>query len=277
MPIPEDRFIKVGNINTRYWMSGEQGTPVVLIHGLGGSIENWVKNIDVLGQSHRVYAPDLMGFGQTDKQPVLRKVDELVQFLHDFMEVQKIEKAALIGNSLGGALALSFSVQFPDKVDRLVLADNAGMGREVNILFRLSSLPVLGQIMTRPSRRTVSMLWRKIVYDRLMVTTELVEKTYKLAALPGASKALLATIRAGINFRGQRTFVTSLLLDSATKVKVPTLIFWGQRDRIIPVAHAGIAVDLIPNSRLKIFDHCGHMPQLERPEEFNKLVLDFLA
>jgi pimeloyl-ACP methyl ester carboxylesterase len=279
MPIqmPPDQYVKVGNINTRYWAAGDKGTPVVLVHGLGGSIENWILNMEPLAQRHRVYAPDLKGFGRTDKTPVLQDLDELVRFIKDFMEVQRIAKASLIGNSLGGGLVLQFAINFPDKVDKLVLVDNAGMGKGVITDFKILSLPVIGELLYRPSLKATANLLRKIVFDPSLVTNEVVEMTYKLAILPGATKALLAALRAGIGVRGQRANLTRPLLADAAKIAAPTLIFWGQQDKIIPVAHGHIAEKTIPHSRLQVYDRCGHMPQVERPDEFNSLVLEFLA
>jgi pimeloyl-ACP methyl ester carboxylesterase len=277
MPLPADRYIKVGNINTRFWASGDQGPPVILVHGLGGSIENWVYNIEPLAQRHRVYALDLKGFGRTDQTPLLREMEELMQFVIDFMEVQEIPKASLLGNSLGGGIVLSIAIRSPEKVDKLVLVDSAGMGRDVIIDFRLVSIPILGELLSRTSRKSVASLWRKIVYDPALVTDELIEETFKLATLPGAHKALLTTLRAGIGIRGQRADQRRRITENISKLKAPTLIFWGREDRIIPVAHAHIAAKMIPGAKLHIFDKCGHVPMMERPDEFNKLVLEFLA
>jgi pimeloyl-ACP methyl ester carboxylesterase len=276
MQTTAEKYVKVGNINTRLWSAGEKGTNVILIHGLGGSIENWVNNIEALAQRHRVYALDLKGFGRTDKTPFLRDLDELVQFIYDFMTVMHIEKASLIGNSLGGGLALFFALKYPDKVDKLVLADPAGMGREVIGLFKIISIPGVGELLSKSSRRSVRSLWKNIVYDPELVTDELVEQTYNLAAMDGANKALLATARAGINFRGQRENQRRRALEDIGKLKAPTLIFWGKQDKIIPAAHAQAAIKMIPNSELHIFEKCGHMPQLECSDDFNRLVLEFL-
>jgi pimeloyl-ACP methyl ester carboxylesterase len=276
MQTTTEKYVKVGNINTRLRSAGEKGTNVILIHGLGGSIENWENNIEALAQRHRVYALDLKGFGRTDKTPLLRDLDELVQFIYDFMTVMHIEKASLIGNSLGGGLALFFALKYPDKVDKLVLADPAGMGREVIGLFKIISIPVVGELLSKSSRRSVRSLWKNIVYDPALVTDELVEQTYNLAAMDGANKALLATARAGINFRGQRENQRRRALENIGKLKAPTLIFWGKQDKIIPAAHAQAAIKMIPNSELHIFEKCGHMPQLECSDDFNRLVLEFL-
>jgi pimeloyl-ACP methyl ester carboxylesterase len=276
MQTAAEKYVKVGNINTRLRSAGEKGTPVILIHGLGGSIENWVNNIEALARRHRVYALDLKGFGRTDKTPLLRDLDELIQFIYDFMTVIHIEKASLIGNSLGGGLALFFALKYPDKVDKLVLADPAGMGREVIGLFKIISIPFVGELLSKSCRRSVRSLWKKIVYDPALVTDELVEQTYNLAVMEGANKALLATARAGINFRGQRENQRRRALENIGELKAPTLIFWGKQDKIIPVAHAQAAIKMIPNSELHIFEKCGHTPQFECSEEFNRLVLEFL-
>jgi 4,5:9,10-diseco-3-hydroxy-5,9,17-trioxoandrosta-1(10),2-diene-4-oate hydrolase len=275
--LPQDRYVKVGNINTRFWAAGDKGTTVILVHGLGGFIENWVHNVNALSQSHRVYAMDLVGFGRSDKTPLTHDMYDLVRFIGDFLETQKIDKASLVGNSLGGGLVLLFALQYPQKVEKLVLVDNAGMGKDVILDFKLCSLPLLGELLIRPSRRTTAGLWKKIVYNSSLVTEKLIKDSYALAALPGASKALLAALRSGINLSGQRSKLTNALIEKLGSIAAPTLIIWGKQDRIIPVAHAQVAVNKILGARLQIFDRCGHMAQLEHPEKFNKLVLDFLA
>jgi len=275
--LPPDRYIKVGDINTRYWTAGDKGSTVVLVHGLGGFIENWVYNINALAEQHRVYTVDLVGFGRSDKTPLTRDMNVLVKFINDFMKIQNIEKASLIGNSLGGGLVLLFALDFPEKVAKLVLVDNAGMGRDVISDFKLCSLPVLGELLTRPSLKGTARLWKEIVYDAALVTPELVNLSYGIISQPGAKKALLATLRVGIDLCGQRARLVNHLLSRLGTITAPTLVVWGRQDRIIPVAHAQIAMDKIPGARLEIFDRCGHMPQLEHPEEFNKLVLEFLA
>jgi len=274
---PEDRFIKVGTINTRYWVVGDKGSAIVLVHGLGGFAENWVNNVNALAEHHRVYVPDLVGFGRSDKTPLTHEINTLVKFISDFMETMNIKKASLVGNSLGGGLVLQFVLDYPEKVEKLVLADNAGMGRDVISDFKLCSIPLLGELLTRPSLKGTVRLWKKIVYDTALITPELVNMAYGFISQPGAKKALLAAIRTGINLGGQRANLVNPLLSRLNTITAPTLIVWGKQDRIIPVAHAQIAVQKIPGARLEIFDHCGHMPQLEHPDRFNKLVMDFLA
>jgi 4,5:9,10-diseco-3-hydroxy-5,9,17-trioxoandrosta-1(10),2-diene-4-oate hydrolase len=277
IPLPKDSYIKVGNINTRYWQAGDKGSAVVLVHGLGGFVENWMYNVEPLAKQHRVYAMDLVGFGRSDKTPFVKDIYVLVQFISDFMDAKKIDKATLIGNSLGGGLILLFALQFPQKVEKLVLVDNAGMGRDVIIDFKLCSIPSLGELLIKPSLEGTEKLWRKIVYDPALVTPDLVKMCYELGTLPNSTKSLLSVLRAGINLCGQRAKLTKLLLQDLAKITAPTLIFWGKQDRIISVKHAPIAAVKIPGAKLHLFDKCGHMPMFEHPDEFNKLVLDFLS
>ena len=274
---PRDQYTKVGQINTRFWTLGDEGATVLLIHGIGGSIEDWMLNANALAKDYRVYAVDLVGSGHSDKPLVAYSLSYLAKFVKDFMEAQKIDKASLIGHSLGGGVCLQFTIQFPDKIDKLVLVNSAGLGKEVSLMLRLPTLPVIGELLTRPSRKGTASFLKECVHDPAVITDELIEFSYSLAAMPGAQKSFLSTVRTLGNFRGIRKDVLSSIVDNLTTITAPTLVFWGQQDRILPVAHAHVAEKRIPNARLHIFDPCGHLTQLERPEEFNSLVLEFLA
>jgi pimeloyl-ACP methyl ester carboxylesterase len=274
---PQVQYTKVGQINTRFWALGDEGSTVLLIHGIGGSLEDWMLNANALARHNRVFALDLVGSGHSDKPSVSYSFSYLAQFVNDFMEAENIDRACLIGHSLGGGVSLQFTIQFPDKVDKLVLVNSAGLGKEGSILFRLPTLPILGELLTRPSRKGTANLLKACVHDPAVVTDELIELAYSLAVLPGAQNAFLSTVRSLGNFRGIRKDVLRSIADNLSTITVPTLIFWGQQDRILPVAHAHVAENKIPDTQLHIFDPCGHCPQLERPEEFNSIVLKFLA
>lgn len=275
MNAPQDRYITVGNANIRYWDEG-QGPPLLLVHGLGGFAENWAANIFPLAERHRVLVPDLPGFGRSGKTPAPRSMFDFVRFLNEFTEALKIEKASLAGNSLGGGLVLQFAVEYAAKVEKLVLVDNAGMGREVINDFKVCSIPFLGELLIRPSRDASIATWRKVLHDPAAVTEDLITLGYEYMTLPGAKKALMNTIRAGIDIRGQRMELVRELMAGLGSVTALALIIWGRQDRILPVAHAHVCHERLPGSRLEIFDNCGHMPQLEHPDRFNALVLAFL-
>lgn len=274
---PQDQYVEVGPINTRYWALGEGGTPVILIHGIGGYAEDWALTIPALAEEHRVYAPDLVGFGRSDKPPASYSLSYLAQFVHEFMVTQGIERASLVGWSLGGAVALQFALEFPDKLDKLVLVSSGGLGREVTITLRLMTLPFVGELLGRPGRKGTAQFLKECVYDPSLVTDELVELSYQMSALPGAQKSFLTTLRAIGSTRGQRATVLHPILNGLGAITAPTLLVWGEKDRIVPVAHVHIAEERLPNARCHIFERCGHMPPLEKPAEFNALVLEFLS
>ena len=193
------------------------------------------------------------------------------------MEVQRIDRASLIGNSMGGGVMLQFAIQFLDKVEKLVLANSAGLGRELAFILRLVTLPLVGELLTRPSRKGTAWTLKQCVYDPALITEELVESSYQLATLPKAQKYFLSTLREDNNLRGQHADNVLSIVDNLATITAPTLIIWGQQDRILPVAHAYVAKEIIPNTELHVLNPCGHLLQLERAEDFNTLVLEFLA
>jgi len=272
----QDQYTKAGQINARFWSLGDEGTTVILLHGIGASVEIWKRNIDALAQNHRVYAIDLVGFGLSDKPSVPTTFSYGAQFVRDFMEKQHIGRASLIGNSLGGGVSLQFAIQFADRLEKLLLVASGGLGKQVNLLLRLASLPLIGELLTRPTRKGTSRLLKQCTYDPALAADDLVELFYHFATLPGAQKSFLSTLRSSFNFWGMRPHLVRSTLDNLATISAPTLIVWGEQDRILPVAHAHVAEKKIPNARLHIFDACGHLPQLERPDEFNAVVLEFL-
>ena len=250
---------------------------VVLIHGLGRYVEDWRCNVHALAAQHRVYALDLVGSGRSDKPSAPYSLPYLAQFVNNFMEAQNIGRASLIGHSLGGSIVLQYAIQFPDKVEKLMLVNSAGLGKEVPLSLRLSSLPIISKWLTRPSRKGIAGSLKKSVYDPALLTDEWVQLCYRQATLPGAQRALLDMARAIIDLGGMRDDVIRPILDNLAYITAPTLIIWGQQDRTLPVAHAYVAEKRMPNARLYIFDPCGHFTQMERSVEFNALVLEFLA
>ncbi|MBI4301731.1 MAG: alpha/beta fold hydrolase [Chloroflexi bacterium] len=269
----QGHLIKLSDIQVHYQVAGS-GPPLVLLHGLGGSHVSWRKNIEALAQSHRVYVPDLPGHGYSDKPKIRYTLAFGVNFLRDFLQTQRIERASLVGASTGGLVALEFALSYPSKVDKLVVVDSAGLGRELHWMLRLLSLPLVGEILARPRRSGVRWLLKTMFYNPDLVSEELVEAIYQMRRQPEAKQALLRSLREGASLTGQRSHI--LALERLPQIQSPALIVWGEHDRLMPVAHAYRAHSLIPNSQLHIFPDCGHAPYLERPEEFNQVVLDFL-
>jgi pimeloyl-ACP methyl ester carboxylesterase len=276
MTMPQDKYIKIGTINTRYWAEGDKGSNVILIHGLGASADIWMHNILALAKSHRVYAPDLVGFGRSDKPKVIYSPPYMAAFINDFIKALNIGNACLIGLSLGGGLALQYLLQFPGNVQRLVLVDSAGLGREVPLAMRLATVPLMGELMLSPSRAGMAFVLRQLVYDPAIITNDLIDLYFELNFSEGAAKTVLSVLRTCATIRGGRADVLDPIIRNLDSVKIPTLIIWGREDRLFPLGHAFSAREKMPEAHLYILDRCGHMPNFERPEEFNSLVLNFL-
>jgi pimeloyl-ACP methyl ester carboxylesterase len=237
-----DKYVKVGSINTRYWQAGDRGSAVVLVHGFPASLECWEKNIDVMAKQHRVYALDWLGSGRTDKTPLIKDLYELESFFIGFMDTMNIDKASFIGNSMGGGISLMLTTKYPKRVEKLVLVNSAGLGPDVSIFYRLSSLPLLGKLMFgKPTPQSVEKLVKGAFYDAALVTPDFVNLYYELSRLPGAQDALFSIARAGVNVWGQHARYWKPIRKELTNIKTPTLIFWGRQDKVIPVKHAQIA------------------------------------
>jgi len=277
MERPQDQYVQVGSINTRYWAEGSNGSPIILIHGLGGFVESWLLNVYMLAEQHRVYGVDLPGHGHTDK-PVNwpYRVVDMAHFVKDFMAALGIDHAHVIGHSLGGAVAARFATLYPQMLDRLVLESGAGLGREIMLGLRLCSIPLVGEIFTRPSRDKATQTVTMLVNRPTESTDELIEMVYQLDALPGAHRGYLKTLRANVNVLGQRPRAYGPIVAGLGSITKPVLVIWGNQDDVVPVAHAQIAAEGLPNVQVETFDQCGHLPMLEKPDKFNELVLEFL-
>ncbi len=273
----EDRYIKVGNLNTRYWALGDKGTPVLLIHGLGASADIWMYNVEALARQHRVYVPDLVGFGRSDKPGPSFSPFDYTPFLDDFMNLLKIERVSLVGQSLGGGIALHYALQFPQKVNKLVLVDSAGLGKEVIWTLRLMSLPWVGELFSYPNRKGVEIFFRLAVLNRALVTKDFVELYYDIFSRPGFQKFFLMILRQIVDIRGAREEILDPIMNNLYKIAQPVLIIWGEKDGVLPIQHGYLGKEKLPHAKLKIMEGCGHIPFFEKSDEFNELVLNFLA
>ncbi|KAF3889804.1 MULTISPECIES: alpha/beta fold hydrolase [Nostocales] len=270
----QDRYVKVGSVNTRYWQIGDSGSTVILLHGGGGYIELWKHNIFELAKHHRVYAFDMVGAGRSDKPDAKYTFDFMAQFTRDFMKALDIARASLIGTSAGGGVALTFTLNFPELVEGLILVGSAGLGKEISFWLRVTTLPGLDKLFSSPSQSSLAMLCKQAVYDSKLITDEIVKEFYQMARLPGAAEATLNVGRSNFNIWGQ--FYQPIAQRLPTIV-APTLIIWGRQDTMVPVTHAHNGAKTIPNARLEIIEECGHWAPIEYPQKFNQLVLEFLS
>jgi pimeloyl-ACP methyl ester carboxylesterase len=274
---PQDQYVEAGNVKTRFWAAGDKGSAIILLHPGLGSVENWECNIDSLASNHRVYAIDMLGFGYTGLPNPPYSLIKAAQHINDFIKTQGIESVNVVGHCGGGVVSLYFAFQFPEKLKKLVLVSSWGLGGDEPLIMRLGTLPIIGELLMRPMRKSTELIWKMGVYDQSIVSDELVNTFHKLMCLPGAHKAYMSVFRSISNFNGPRNDILQYIRDNLGKITVPTLIVWGKQDRLRPIAHADVAKEGIPNAQLHVFDPCGHLPPIEYPDEFNNLLLEFLA
>ncbi len=269
----ESRYVRVGNIDAHYVVAGE-GPPLLLLHGLGASVVTWRDNIGPLSRAFRVYALDLPGHGDSDKPDIDYSADTVVQFLLGFIESLGIERPRMIGNSIGGALALITALRYPDLVDGLVLVDSGGLGREVPLYVRLVSVPGLGELLESSKIGGTRFMLYNVFHDRSFVTQDLLNELYRCRQMPGAKEAVVRAVRNTVNLVGVRT--QYVLVDALKSLDVPLMLVWGADDRILPVSHAYRAAEAAPQAQLEVYDGCGHWPHMERAADFNRAVVEFL-
>jgi 4,5:9,10-diseco-3-hydroxy-5,9,17-trioxoandrosta-1(10),2-diene-4-oate hydrolase len=273
--MPPDVYVSVGHVATRYCVAGEYGPPVVLIHGFGGGAEDWAYNITALATRHRVYALDLVGCGRTDKPAIRHSLPNFARFVAAFLTTVGVERAHLVGHSMGGAVALTFARLFPNRLHSLVLVSSAGLGSEVSTGSRLATMPLLGDLLIRPGRLAIKAYLRQAIFDRAMITEQAVSILVERGAMPGARASALAILRALVSIRGARREVVRSLVENLATIAAPTLVVWGENDRVVPVARGELAARAIPDAELRVFARCGHAPQYECADAFNALILAF--
>jgi len=250
---------------------------LVLLAGIGCSVLEWRCNMAALAAQHRVLAFDMLGHGLTDKPDKdCYRIADLARFTLGFLSAQGVDSAHLVGNSLGGRIALECARLAPARVKSLVLAAPAGVGRETALGMRLATVPLLGELITRPSRMTTRALWRPAFHDPSFPTREFIEARYALAAAPGAQQALLRTLRGFVSLAGFRRGQAAALQAALPAMKQPSLIIWGRNDRLVPADHARILEKGLPCAQVVVFDDCGHFPQVEQAQRFNEVVVGFL-
>ncbi|WP_052195269.1 alpha/beta fold hydrolase [Deinococcus radiopugnans] len=270
------QFLNVGGIRTRH-VTGGEGRPVVLLHGIGRSLEDFEPTIRALSGTHRVYAPDLIGFGYTDKPQVNYSLPGLARFVRHYLDaVGETRPVTLIGNSLGGAVAQTFAVIYPEQTRGLGLVNSAGFGRDVALALRLCALPGLGERLLAPGPASARRVTRSLFASPAFATPERVAHTLALARQPGAARAFLSVLRSIGTVRGARAEWQAKLAGRLPALKRPTLIVWGDRDEILPAHHLEAARRTHPHATVHLFTQTGHVPQIEREAEFNALLHAFL-
>jgi pimeloyl-ACP methyl ester carboxylesterase len=259
----------------------DQDAPVVLlIHGIAGNAAQWDRTIPVLARKCRVIAPDLLGHGQSAKPRGDYSLGAYAVGLRDVLLALEHQRATVVGHSLGGGIAMQFAYQYPMLCERLVLISSGGLGQEVHGLLKAVTWPgaeLVLPLLTAPGLHALGASVGRVLGRRgWRPGPDAAEMLRSFGSLtdPAARRAFVHTIRAVIDAKGQRVSAHDRLYLAEL---IPTMLIWGRRDPIIPVAHAESAHAAMPGSRLEILDRVGHFPQLQRPGDLGGLLLDFIA
>src|SRR5215218_9251661 len=259
---------------------GGEGPLLVLIHGITSSSASWEAVLPELAEHFTILAPDLLGHGQSDKPAGDYSLGSHACLVRDLMLTLGHERATVVGHSLGGGIAMQVAYQFPELVERLVLVASGGLGREVSVFLRAVTLPgselVLPLIASRPVLDAGAAVSRALGRVGLQAGSDLAEIARGIASLSedGARRAFVHTARSVIDAGGQRVDARDRLYLAEA---VPSLLVWGANDPIIPARHGQRAHELMPGSRLELFEDGGHFPHLDDPVRFVSLLGEFVA
>jgi 2-hydroxymuconate-semialdehyde hydrolase/2-hydroxy-6-oxo-octa-2,4-dienoate hydrolase len=265
----QPRTIDAGGIQTSYLEAGS-GAPVLMLHGSGpgvSALANWQYNIPPLAEKFDVLAPDIVGFGATDRPAdIVYSLRAWTDHVWTFLDAHGIEKTAIVGNSLGGRIALQMATDRPERISRMVLMGSPGVG--MSLTEGLQALRAY-----EPSHDAMRALLRNyFAVDPTLITDELVAIRYEASVADGAYEAYRAMFF-DARHKGSELAITE---DEVRAITTPALLVHGREDKVVPLSVSVTMVDLLPNADLHVFSHCGHWTQIERADEFSALVSDFL-
>ncbi len=268
----EGRFMDFDGHSTHYLEMGT-GEPVILIHGFFYDTFTWHNNMNALAEHFKLFALDLWGFGYSTRKPLDYGYPLYAEQLLLFLDALHIEKAAIVGHSMGGGTAIHFAVRHPDRVKKLLLVDSAGLPNPLPLLGRLTNLPILGELMYGMQgnlmRRTA--LKTNWIHDPDFITDGYFENATRFHKIKGSTEVMLTILR--------KQFLHTLSQDvrALGALDIPALIVWGQRDKAIPLARGREMHALLKGSRFEVFDNAGHCPHDETFARFNPLAVEFLS
>ena len=283
-----DGYLKLGGLTLHHTFGGA-GAPVVFIHGLGSSgyIE-WRFNLDHFARGHKVFAPDLPGFGKSDKPATARYgIPYFARIIDRYMASRRIRQATVVGTSMGGRVALEMALSYPSRVARLVVVNSLGLGRpRIQPYYPVMLMPRLGETVLHGMKHGLRWAPSPVIRNlaaRFIGARGNLEKTmsdeyladlremYAAEGYPGAYLASVRSIASPGSFLGGLDVTRRL-----DRIKAPVLFVWGANDPLFPVEQAERAHRLLPGSRLAVIHGAGHTPQAEKPEEFNRHLSSFL-
>ena len=274
------RFGAAGDLTLHYHEAGE-GEPLVLLHGGGpgaSAWSNWKQNLPPLAEHFRVLLVDQPGYGRSDKPLIEGGMWTFyARAVRDLLDTLGIAKASFVGNSLGGGTTIKFALDYPERVNRLILMGPAGGMLPITSPWPSEGLKTLQAFYAPPgpSREKMQAIIETLAYDAGKVDESVLEERYQAAIDPDAmamAQSVFKAVQAG-----EAVMVAEELWRDVSKIKHRTLITWGRDDRVLPLDSALFMTRYMPDARLHVFPNCGHWAQVEQVVEFNRLIIDFLT
>ncbi|MCB9076916.1 MAG: alpha/beta fold hydrolase [Anaerolineaceae bacterium] len=268
----QGQFVDLAGRRTHYIEQGA-GEPVLLLHGFFYDAYIWAANIDALAEHFKVYALDLWGFGYSTRAPLDYGYPLYAEQVLRFMDHLGLERASLVGQSLGGGTAISFCVGHRSRVNKLLLVDPAGLPNPLPFTEKIFNFPHVGEFLMGLNtnairRKTLGDYW---IHTRALITDRYFENVTRFQKINQTTEALLAVLR-------KRFFDTlSQEIQQLGQMDVPILLVWGRQDKAVPLRLGQEMHRILPGSRLEILDNAGHVPNYECAAAFNQLAVDFLV
>lgn len=271
-----DRYADVKGARIRYRTEGS-GPPALLIHGIGASLEYWQWTVPALRDRYTTFVLDFPGFGLSDPLELTSTPEGAAEATLGFMDSVGIEAAVIVGSSLGGGIAVATAGSAPGRCAALVLAAPAGFGVGVGLTMRLATLPLVGEALLALTGRFPVLGLRDAFADRRRIPAVLYDLVRRDSARATTGQTFLRVLRTSASPGGIKAETVASIHSAAARIEAPTLLVWGDRDRVIPPDQAETAAGIIRDSRVKMLPGIGHVPFIESAGEFNAAMISFLG
>lgn len=259
----EEKFVTLGKYRIRYLEAGKGPRTILLLHGLGGSADRWRQTIPYLSKDHRIIAPDIIGFGHSDKPVVKYTVDFFNDFLSSFLQSLDINQLVMIGSSLGGQITAEFAIEKKKPVEKMILVSPSGINNH--------STPALDayiQAVLHPSIEDTKRAFQMMAGSNKNIDSDTINGFIEHMDLPNAKMSFMSAL-----MELRKTELTPAKL---AKISIPTMVIWGSQDQVIPIRNAELFVSSIRGCHYLEIKRCGHTPYVEEPLKFAKAVIRFL-
>jgi len=268
-----DLYLNVKGVSVRYREAGS-GEPLVLVHGIAGFLEEWEPAMEKLRNYYRVIALDLPGHGLSDKPDIPYTIDNLTNFLKDFVTAMKLENFYLAGHSLGGAVCLNFVIKYQFLVKKLIVINS--VFTKIPFSIRLFSINLLKKINMPIPRCIVKSVTRYSFYDRKAVSRDWLDHACRYINQPGSLRTMFSIIHESTSFNGLKKGLVDTFMHGLGQIKIPVLIVYGDKDRVLPNRNSLLLNKLIRNSMIYRIRNCGHELQCEQCDAFCDIAAGFL-